>query len=32
MGHHPQTECPDLLARFEEALARIEGGRERAAG
>ena len=33
MGHHPQAECPDLLARFlEEALARIEGGRGRAAG
>jgi hypothetical protein len=27
MGHHPQGECPDLLAGFlERALARIERG------
>jgi pimeloyl-ACP methyl ester carboxylesterase len=33
MGHHPQAECPDVLARFlERALARIEAGHQRAAG
>jgi pimeloyl-ACP methyl ester carboxylesterase len=32
MGHYPQAECPDLLARFvEQALARIEAGHQRAA-
>jgi hypothetical protein len=26
MGHHPQRECPDVLARFlERALLRAEG-------
>lgn len=33
MGHPPQAECPDLLARFlEQALARIEAAHQRAAG
>lgn len=29
LGHHPQRECPDLLAHFlERALTRAEGGHE----
>ncbi len=33
MGHHPQRECPDVLARFvERALIRAEGPSMEGAG